>query len=451
MKLKFTRKQNTIAAYCVIVFAICLVLVALIFKSHTLLRYAKKILKVLSPVLWGICIAYIINPFMMFCERHYKKLICKKKNRSSLVRVLSMISAYIVFLGAVVALIVAIIPEIQNTITDFFKTLPDYLNNLQIYISGKIDKLIEWKPELAKYIDIDYKTLQDMILKNAQKIEPMLNGIFESSGDIIGTITNSAWAFIMGFKDFILGLFVSFYLLYNKETYLAQATKVTRTVFSESKSNIILRVATKTNETFIHYFTGMAIDSLLIGIISSIALNIMGMGSFAVLIGIILGLTNMIPIFGPFIGAIPSAFLILLTYPEKTIIFILFILILQQIDGNIIAPKIIGNTLGLSPFWIMFAIFVGGGLFGLFGILIFVPVFAVIYSLIKEIVEIRLESKGLPVSTDYYRHERTEPIIQLSLFKRPKFISKLFKKKTNDNKNEETEDNNKEEISEKKE
>lgn len=451
MKLKFTRKKNTIAAYCIIVFAVCLLLVAVIFKFHTLLRYIKKILKVLSPVIWGICIAYIINPFMMFCERHYKKLICKKKDRNSLVRVLSMVSTYIVFLGTIIALIVAIIPELQNTITDFFKSLPDYLNNLQIYISGKINNLVEWKPELAEYIDIDYNTIQNMILQNAQKIEPILDGIFESSGDILGTITNSAWAFIMGFKDFILGLFVSFYLLYNKETYLAQATKITHTIFSESKSNIILRIAAKTNETFIHYFTGMAIDSLLIGIVSSLALKIMGMNSFAVLIGIVLGITNMIPIFGPFIGAIPSAFLILLTYPEKTIIFILFILILQQIDGNIIAPKIIGNTLGLSPFWIMFAIFVGGGLFGLFGILIFVPIFAVIYSIIKEVVEIRLESKGLPVSTDNYRHERTGPIIQISLFKCPKFISKLFRKKKNDNKSEETENNDKEEISEKKE
>jgi len=143
----------------------------------------------------------------------------------------------------------------------------------------------------------------------------------------------------------------------------------------------------------------------------------MGIGDYAILISIILGVTNMIPVFGPIVGSVPSALLIFLTSPQKTIIFIIFIIVLQQIDGNIIAPKIIGNSLGLSPFWIIFSILLGGGLFGFTGIIIFVPSFAVIYSLVKELVEDELEKKNLPVSTDKYRRERSEPIIQLSNFK----------------------------------
>lgn len=428
MKIKFNPKHTSIAAYCVIVFSVCLLLVAFVFKYNTFIDYCKKILSVLSPVIWGICIAYILNPFMTFCERHYKKWICKKKDRRSLTRSLAITTAFIIFLGAITALIVAIIPEIKNTITDFFKTLPIYLKNLQYYMGNIINSLVEWKPELKEILDLEFNNIQDIILSGAEKLEPMFNSIFESSGNIIETLTDSAWAFIMGFKDCILGIFVSVYLLYNKETYLAQASKIIHMLLPKRPRNILLRVASKTNETFIHYFTGMAIDSLAIGFITFIALNIMGLGSFAVLISIIIGITNMIPVFGPFIGAIPSACLILLTYPNKTIIFIVFMLILQQIDGNIIAPKIIGNTLGLSPFWIMFAIFLGGGLFGFAGIIIFVPVFAVIYSIIKEIVEAGLKKKSLPVSTEYYRHERTEPIIQLDRISMPKFVKKLLRK-----------------------
>ncbi len=430
MKFKFNPKHNAAAAYVIIVFAVCLLLVALVFKYSTIVSYAEKIISVLSPVIWGLCIAYILNPFMIFCERHYKKWLCRKKDRSGLTRTLAIATSLILFLGAVTALIVAIIPEIKDTVTDFFKTLPAYLNNLQSYITDIINRLVKWEPELADYLNIEFSNVHDVILGAAERLEPKFNEMF-TDGSLISKVTDSAWAFILAFKDFILGFFVSVYLLYNKETYLAQAAKIIHVVFSERKRTIILKIASRTNETFIHYFTGMAIDSLAIGLISFIALNIMGLGGYAVLISIILGVTNMIPVFGPIVGSVPSAFLILLTSPEKTIIFIIFILVLQQIDGNVIAPKIIGNTLGLSPFWIMFSIFLGGGLFGFAGIIIFVPTFAVVYSIIKEIVETGLEKKELPVSTEDYRHERTEPIIQLSNFKfakRRKQHKRIFKR-----------------------
>lgn len=429
MKLRFNSKHTSIAIYCIIVFTVCLLLVALVFKYSTIISYLKKFISVLSPVIWGICIAYILNPFMTFCERHYKKLLCKKKDRSGLTRTLSITTSFILFLGIVFALIVAIIPEIKSTLSDFFKLLPAYLNNLQKYITDIINNLIEWKPELSEFFNFKFDNIHEMILAGAQKLEPLLNDTVKDTSELITKLTGSAWAFIMGFKDCILGFFVSVYLLYNKETYLAQITKIIHVIFSERKTNAILKVSSKMNETFVHYFTGMAIDSFAIGIITFIALNIMGLGSYAVLISIILGVTNMIPVFGPIIGAVPSAFLILITSPGKTLIFIIFILILQQIDGNIIAPKIIGNTLGLSPFWIMFAIFLGGGLFGFAGIIIFVPFFAVFYSIVKEIVETKLKRKNLPVSTEHYRHERTEPIINISFFN----FSKSRKKNKNIN------------------
>ncbi|MGN0613705.1 MAG: AI-2E family transporter [Porcipelethomonas sp.] len=430
MRFRFNSKHNAIAAYCIIVFAVCLLLVALVFKYSTFLGYFNKILSVISPVIWGICIAYLMNPFMIFCERHFKKWFCKKKQRKSLTRSLAIISSFIVFFGILAAIIGAIVPEVKTTLMDFFKSLPAYLNNLQIYLTDLISDFIEKKPELARFFNTEFSNIQEMILKGAQKLEPMLENMFKEGG-FVATVTDSAWAFITGLKDFVLGIFVSIYLLYSKETFLAQATKIVYAVFPEKRRKTILRIASRTNDTFTHFLTGKAIDSLIIGILAFIGLQFMGLQSYAVLISIIIGVTNMIPFFGPFIGAIPSAVLILLTFPGKTILFIIFVLLLQQFDGNILGPKILGNSVGLSPFWIMFSIFVGGGLFGFVGMIAFVPIFAVIYGIVREIVESRLEKKELPVSTAYYLHERTEPIIQISSFKLPKFITNRFGKKGN--------------------
>lgn len=427
MKFRFNPKHNAIAAYCIIVFAVCLMLVALVFKHNTLLSYFNKILSVLSPVIWGICIAYLMNPFMVFCERHFKRWFCKKKDRHSLTRTLSITVSMIVSLGIIAAIIGSIVPEIKTTLMDFFKSLPSYLNNLQNYIKNIVNYLSEKNPDLAKSFNMEFNNIQDLILNYAGKFQPMLEDIFSENG-LITVVTDGAWSFITGLKNCILGIFVSIYLLYSKEIFIAQATKIVYAVFSEKSRNNILKIASKTNETLIRFFTSKALDSLIIGIIAFIALEFMGFQNYAVLLSIIIGVTNMIPFFGPIIGAIPCSLLILLTSPEKTVLFIIFIFLLQQFDGNILGPKILGNSLGLSPFWIMFAIFVGGGLFGFIGMLVFVPIFAVIYSVIKELIESGLKKKNLSPSTADYRHERTEPIVHMTFYNPKKIIKKSFSK-----------------------
>lgn len=427
MKFKFNSKYNAIAAYCVMVFAACLILVALVFKYNTFLYYINKILSVLSPIIWGICIAYLLNPFMVFCERHFKKWFCKKKDRHSLTRTLSITVSMIVCLGIITAIISSIVPELKNTLMDFFKSLPAYLKNLQSYINNIANYISEKNPDLAKSFDMEFNNIQDIILSYAGKLQPMLEELF-SEGGLISALTDSAWSFIMGIKDCILGIFVSIYLLYSKETFIAQAVKIVHALFSEKTRNNILKIASKTNETLIQFFTGKVLDSLIIGILAFIILEIMGFQNYAVLLSIIIGVTNMIPFFGPIIGAIPCSLLILLTNPEKTILFIIFIFLLQQFDGNILGPKILGNSLGLSPFWIMFSIFVGGGLFGFVGMVVFVPVFAVIYSIIREVIEEKLKKKQLSVSTEDYKHERTEPIIHMSFFYPKEFIKNKLRK-----------------------
>ncbi|MBQ8434409.1 MAG: AI-2E family transporter [Oscillospiraceae bacterium] len=191
MKFKFNPKYTTAAVYCIFVFAICLLLAALVFKYSTFISYGRKIISVLSPVIWGICIAYILNPFMIFCERHYKKWFCKKKDRNSLTRSLAIATSLILFLGVITALIVAIIPEIKDTVTDFFRTLPVYLNNLQKSVTDIINRLVEWKPELSEYFDIEFSDIQDVILTCEKKIEPVLDDLFKNNDMILKKIHSS--------------------------------------------------------------------------------------------------------------------------------------------------------------------------------------------------------------------------------------------------------------------
>ena len=428
MRFKFNSRYTTIAMYVILVFAACLGLVAFVFKFGTVVTYFKKILGVLAPVIWGICIAYIVNPFMVFCDRHFKKWFCKEKDRKHMCRALAITVTMIFFLGILAAVIGSIVPEIKDTLINFFKSLPTYLSNLQEYIENKVSDIASTRPELKKFIDSEFSSIQDTLLEYSNELRPMLEDMF-TKGGLVSSITDSAWAFIMGLKDFLLGIFVSIYLLYSKEMFLAQMTKFTHAVFSEKKTAAILRVASKANSTFTSFLTGKTLDSLIIGLLAFIGLEVMGLQNYAVLLAIVIGITNMIPFFGPIIGAIPCAVLILLTSPDKVLMFIIFILILQQFDGNILGPKILGNSLGLSPFWIMFAIFIGGGMFGFIGMVIFVPLFAVIYSITNEIVTTRLKKKDLPLSTSDYVHERTEPTIHISSIGLPKFITNFIEKK----------------------
>jgi predicted PurR-regulated permease PerM len=191
------------------------------------------------------------------------------------------------------------------------------------------------------------------------------------------------------------------YLLIDKERFLALSKKTTRALFSETRANRIIELANRGNNIFGKFLSGKILDSFIIGVLTFVVITIFKM-PYTILISFIVGITNIIPFFGPFIGAIPSAIIILFVSPIKALWFLVIILIIQQIDGNIIGPKILGDSLGISAFWILFSLLVTGKLFGLLGMIIGVPLFVFIYSIIKEIVEGRLKKKGLPYKTDEY-------------------------------------------------
>lgn len=402
MKIKFNVKSNTIAVYCIIVFSVCLLLAAMVFKYNIFLSYFNKIISVLSPVIWGLVIAYLLNPIMKFIERIFDKFIFKKKEHPKISRSIGIAVSLIIMLGIVIAIVGSIVPEIIGTIKNIFMNITSYLNNLQNYLNDKISDTLESNPRIKEFLNSEFNNIQDFIISAVNQYQPKLDSFLAKDG-ILANLTDSAWSLLNGLKNCVLGIIISIYLLYSKETLIAQCKKVVYAMFSEKKRVHILTVASRANSTFSNFLSGKALDSLIIGVLCFLGMIILNMKTYAVLIGVIVGVTNMIPFFGPFIGAIPSGLLILLTTPNKTLIFIIFIFLLQQFDGNILGPKILGNSLGLSSFWIMFAIFVGGGLFGFAGMIAFVPLFAVLYSIFSEIIAVKLHRKKLPVETKYYK------------------------------------------------
>ena len=392
LKVEFNKKYNTISVYCVITFAVCLALVLLCAKFSTVSGYIKEFFRVIAPVTWGVVIAYICNPLMKKFEKFFQKLFDRKKPHPKLTRVLSILVSMFLLITVIVALIAVIVIQVSDSIMEILYNIPTYITQIETWMN----KVLGDYPEIVSYFESQLETIQPKLIDFA-------NNLINKLGDMSVKLKDGAIEFVVALKDFIIGFIVAIYLLYSKETFAAQARKIVYALFPKSISKNILRISAKANATLSGFISGKLLDSLIIGLICFIAMTIMQM-NFVALISIIVGVTNVIPFFGPFFGAIPSAFLLLITAPKQVIPFIIFVLILQQFDGNILGPKILGDSTGLTPFWVMFAIFVGGGLFGFAGMVLGVPVFAVIYALVSEFAAYLLKKKRLSHRTEDYKN-----------------------------------------------
>lgn len=400
LKIDFhNKKYNTISVYCIITFAICLALVLICLGFPTISGYIKEIFRVLAPVTWGVVIAYICNPIMKFFERLAYKLFCKKKARPKLCRYLSVFISMFLLIALLTALITVVVIQVRDSLMEILYNIPTYISQLEkLVISWFGDDF----PDVVAYLENQLETIQPRLIEFANNIIPKL-------GEISVKLKDGAIDFAVALKDFIIGFIVAIYLLISKETFLAQARKITFAIFPKRAAKNILQISSKTNSTLSGFISGKLLDSLIIGMLCFIVMRILQM-DFVVLISVIIGVTNIIPFFGPFFGAIPSALLLLMAAPKQVIPFIIFIVILQQFDGNILGPKILGDSTGLTPFWVMFAIFVGGGLFGFAGMLLGVPVFAVIYALFSEFIAYLLKRKRLSHRTvDYSEIDVNSP------------------------------------------
>ena len=393
LKLQFKRGMT----YFLVIVACILVYFAML-RIEAISNTFSKILDILKPVLYGCLIAYFLNPIVRKVDQYLvpalEKNMKNKEKAKNLSRSIGVAAAVVIMIAVVTALINMMIPELISSIRNLIFTLPSQINQLVKQVNN---------------IKLDDSTMTSMLKNAMNEASTSLQNwirtdLLDKVNELMTHLTVGLYTLVMEMFHAVVGVIVSVYILFGKEKFISQSKKAAYAIFPAERANLFIHIAVKTNEIFGGFIIGKMIDSIIIGILCFVGTSILNM-PYAMLVSVIVGVTNVIPFFGPYIGAIPSAILIALTNPVKGIYFLIFILLLQQFDGNILGPKILGNSTGLSAFWVIVSILLGGGLFGIVGMLFGVPTFAVIYYVIKLLVDNKLEKKELPTVSGCYNEE----------------------------------------------
>lgn len=322
-------------------------------------------------------------------EKRYEHLTHFVKNKPR--RILSITVTFLIFLGVIVGIIVAVAPQLIATLRTLINNIPEYMTNLTEWAQEMFTNYPDIGAKVTEMINDAGSTLLNFL---STSILPQMNGYLEF-------LTNGIMSLVGFVLNLIFGMVVAIYCLYSKELFAAQAKKAVYCVLSVKHANKLISSVRRLHRSFGNFITGTIIDSFVVGCMTFIVTTIAGV-PFALLVSIIMGLTNIIPYFGPFIGIVPCLFLIFMEKPVMCIVFTIIVLIIQNLNGNVLSPKILGESTGLTSFWVIFAILAGQGIFGFWGLIIGIPLFAVIYSAVKGLIADRLEAKGLPPGSDEY-------------------------------------------------
>ena len=352
---------------------------------------------IISPFIYGFVMAYLLSPIYNATVRGLYKLLGKyfknKQRLFSFCKLVASVVAVVCLIGAVAGLIALIVPQVIESLTGILKSLPQRLTQLSALFNDITSKMDNKR--LAMKMSEIYAQVQTNLIELAQT--KLLPGM----GTLVGQVSTQVILTLKTMMNVMIGVMACVYMLNSKERFQGQFKKVILATLPKEKADAVFDFAKFTNRTFGGFINGKIIDSIIIGIICFILMKIFGF-PYPILISAIIGITNVIPFFGPFIGAIPAAIIILLVSPIHALYFLILIFILQQVDGNIIGPAILGNTTGIASFWVLFSIVIGGGLFGFIGMVLGVPVFAIIYYYFSRSINKRLEAKGLEFRTDSY-------------------------------------------------
>ena len=379
MKLDWNKKYTTIAVYSFIVICCSLLFYNVLDKLSAFTLKLGVIMSTLQPFIIGFVIAYLLNFILVFIENKllsHNKLNNLKKGAK---RGISILLTYIVAFFIIYLFVQFVLPQVVDSIVGIANDIPTYLGNATHFIE-----------DLTKTLDLNNDYAGVVI----EKLNEFMNHAINIITNLLPVLATTVKDVASSLWNIVLGLIISIYMLIDKEKFAASSKKVVYALFSNRSANKIVELAHRTNDTFGKFISGKIIDSVIIGILTFIILTITKM-PFTILVSVIVGITNIIPFFGPFIGAIPSFIIIMFVSPVKALWFLVIILIIQQLDGNVIGPKILGDSIGISAFWILFSILVAGKLLGLVGMIIGVPLFAIVYSIIKEIIDAKLDKKGL--------------------------------------------------------
>jgi len=400
MKFRINNKffRWGVTAFLVIAASICFYY--LMFHSSNIKTGLKTIINILMPVVFGLTIAYLLTPVLNFVEYRILFPLCnlckikKTKKRDSFVRGISIgITAFLFFM-LIYSLCSMMLSQIVPSITNIVANFDSYINNFTKWLN----KLLEDNPSMRDYVIRS-------VNQYSGELERWLNDtVLTKTSSFIMTVSLSVISVLKVLWNFIIGFIISIYVLASKEKFTGQAKKFVYAVFHKDIANIIINDFCFTHKTFIGFISGKVLDSIIIGVLCFIGTSILNT-PYAALVSVVIGVTNVIPFFGPYLGAIPSIILIFIVdpvHPLNCVYFAIFILILQQFDGNFLGPKILGNSTGLTGFWVIFAITLFGGLLGVFGMIVGVPIFAVIYAAIRSLLDAALRKKQLPTESSKY-------------------------------------------------
>ncbi|MBP5528800.1 MAG: AI-2E family transporter [Lachnospiraceae bacterium] len=399
MKFKWDKKYLYWGVTALVVLSIVVLFNFLLNQNVAIRNAIAALVKILLPIILGFVIAFLVNPLMKWFEVSFFTIFDKKapdrrylpKWKKNLYRVLSMVFSYLFILILLACFIIAVIPQISDSIVNISILFPKYKENFLDWFNNLTLKYPEVYKYLGNYIKENEEIINDW---TDTKLVPWLTQLASKSSVYLLLL-------FQALKDFVIGFIVSIYVLSKKELFKGQAKKIVYSIFNAKNGNVIIKNVRMASDKFAGFIIGKIVDSFIIGILCFIGCQIMRV-EYPVLLALIIGVTNIIPFFGPIIGAIPCLFLLLVINPLHALYFLIFVIILQQLDGNFIGPKILGSSTGISSFWVIFAITVFGGFWGIPGMIIGVPLMAVIYTLIQSALDITLRNKELSRDTDDY-------------------------------------------------
>ncbi len=397
MKIKFDKKYLYWGITGFLSLAGAILFYYILFHRSNFMGGLGKFITIAMPIIDGLVLAYLFTPILNAIENKIIKPLYKKANIDitpkvrKRMRACSILATLVVVLLVLYELFALILPEVVRSIQSIIFQFPIYVNNLSSWAL----LMLKDNPELEATVDA-------LINQYSAKILEYVNtNLLPHINEVLKTVSLSVIGVFKALWNLIIGFIISVYLLGSKEKFAGQAKKIVYALFDREAGNEIVSNFRFVHSTFIGFIGGKIVDSIIIGIICFVCTSVIGT-PYSILVSVIIGLTNVIPFFGPWIGGIPSALLVLMVDPKQALYFGILIIFIQQFDGNILGPKILGDSTGLSGFWVIFSITIFGGLFGVLGMIVGVPIFAVFYAGVKSLVNRVLHKKSLPTDLAPY-------------------------------------------------
>ncbi|EOU2021149.1 AI-2E family transporter [Clostridium perfringens] len=371
-------KNNKIKDY-IFLSTYIILLIFFFINIKDIMNFLYKFLGILKPFIWGIAIAFILNIPVKLIEKN----LGNGKFFKGMKRSFSITLTFLFFILAITLFILFVIPQLLSSISTLMNSIPEYLSQFEKFLEVNA---------------INNSQSQVMMQNIINELLNMWKEILKVTSQIVGTSLGYLLDFTLGITygviNFFLALILAIYMLASKEILISQLKLIIYSFVSKNKADRIIELGKMCNEMFSKFILGQCTEALVIGVLCFIGMIILKM-PYALLISVVIGVTALIPVFGAFLGTIPSAFIILIIDPIKALWFIIFIIVLQQLEGNLIYPRVVGSSIGLSALWVMFAMIVGGSLFGIIGMLIGIPIFGVVFKILKRVANRKINEKGI--------------------------------------------------------